>query len=76
MKTTTPKWIGRMIRPDCMPGGFSPGTMRNRPRPSDRRWSQHDDIIEAANRVLEKRMPSTIAQAFINETGTTPAISQ
>lgn len=65
MKTTTPKWIGRMIRPDCVPGGFAPGTVRNRPRPSDRRWSQHEDIIEAANRVLEKRMPSVVAETYI-----------
>lgn len=68
-------FIGRNIRPGMVPGCFSPGCsflndMPPKQRHRDERWLKHQEVVEAANRVLEKRMPSVVAETFMKESTT------
>jgi hypothetical protein len=67
MRTTTPLIIGAMRWPDRQPGGFYPPLTKS--RAERERWPEqgHEEVIEQANRVLEKRMPSESADQTMRE---------
>lgn len=60
MRTSLPYWIGRNLRPGIIPGGFSEYLHESRQcrgsRPRSTVIRRHKEVIEAANRVLEKRV--------------------